>query len=528
MSFEFASTNIEINGTPEKRLYWSIIQDYAPETAICELIDNAIDNWRLGGQHSGLKIEVMISPERGYISVTDDGGGVRKDHLYALIAPGASTNQSFNDTIGVFGVGTKRAVVALGREVSIKTRFADQATYQIRIDEEWLASSDWMLEAARVADIPRGTTQVQINDLRFTFDEKSIEYLRESVSERYGVLLSKHRIAIVFNESDVLATKFDYWCYPPEFGPRVVRFTVPSSDPSAIGDVDVEITSGLIADRDAVLENYGVTFYCNDRLVEKHVRKKEVGYYVASEAGVPHPDASLCRVIVCLKGSARDMPWNSSKNSINFQHPTFQNISLDIIKYVRHFTKISRATKNEWRESIFTYRNGETVDEEREEGGKPKKLLLPPLPSRRTTSLEKCKLDNEAVIEANPYILGLLESVYASDLILRQRGLETRTRISLLLLVSTGEIAAKEYLIHHPNGSNFNLKYLFENKDRWLEKIEQEAMVRKNDIALFKYYYDIRSKLIHERGTASVTDTDIAALRGVIVRLMQKLHRATV
>lgn len=35
---------ITLDGTPDKRLYWSIISDYDIQTALCELIDNASIN----------------------------------------------------------------------------------------------------------------------------------------------------------------------------------------------------------------------------------------------------------------------------------------------------------------------------------------------------------------------------------------------------------------------------------------------------------------------------------------------------
>ena len=34
-----------IDGTPEKRLFLSIISDYDLRTGLCELIDNALDLW---------------------------------------------------------------------------------------------------------------------------------------------------------------------------------------------------------------------------------------------------------------------------------------------------------------------------------------------------------------------------------------------------------------------------------------------------------------------------------------------------
>ena len=77
-----------IDGTPEKRMFWSIISDYDLKTGLCELIDNAIDIWLRGDSRTPPLIQVNLDVERQLISVKDNVGGVRFDDLYLLLAPG--------------------------------------------------------------------------------------------------------------------------------------------------------------------------------------------------------------------------------------------------------------------------------------------------------------------------------------------------------------------------------------------------------------------------------------------------------
>jgi hypothetical protein len=44
-----------------------------------------------------------------------------------------------------------------------------------------------------------------------------------------------------------------------------------------------------------------VYFYCNNRLIAKEIKTRDVGYFVSAEAGVPHPNISLCRELVRLE-----------------------------------------------------------------------------------------------------------------------------------------------------------------------------------------------------------------------------------
>ena len=111
-----------IDGTPKKRLFLSIISDYDLKTGLCELIDNALDLWVSNDKKPKLTVSVVLDPDRQFIQVCDNAGGVSEDQAELLIAPGASRNDMGHALIGIFGVGGKRAGVALGELVEIRTR----------------------------------------------------------------------------------------------------------------------------------------------------------------------------------------------------------------------------------------------------------------------------------------------------------------------------------------------------------------------------------------------------------------------
>jgi len=66
-----------LDGTPDKRMFWSIISDYDLKTGLCELVDNAIDCWIIGGKKKSLTIDITLDHNRQLISVVDDAGGVK-------------------------------------------------------------------------------------------------------------------------------------------------------------------------------------------------------------------------------------------------------------------------------------------------------------------------------------------------------------------------------------------------------------------------------------------------------------------
>ena len=54
----------EVDGTPEKRVFLSIIADYDLKTGLCEPVDNALDLWVLRGRRSPLKIDIILDADR--------------------------------------------------------------------------------------------------------------------------------------------------------------------------------------------------------------------------------------------------------------------------------------------------------------------------------------------------------------------------------------------------------------------------------------------------------------------------------
>lgn len=432
-----------IDGTPEKRMFWSIISDYDLKTSLCELIDNAIDIWLRDRKGKPPKIQVVLDAERQLISVKDNVGGVRFGDLYLLLAPGGSNNNPEAPVIGIFGVGSKRAGIALGEQVEIKTRFRGEQSLELDITKEWLESEDWRLAAYEIPDMERGTTQVDISRLRRPFVATDVGALRAHFGQIYSWFI-RQGCVIELNGMAIVPEEFDSWSYPKDFEPKRSTFEI-EIEPH--DKVEIDITVGLITDRVPEEDNYGAYFYCNHRLIVKELKTRQVGYFNSQEAGVPHPDASLCRGIVRLQGPARLMPWNSTKNGINTDHLLFQHIRPTLVPLMAHFSTLSRRLKDNWEQAVYRHKSGIVEEIDPVPSGASLRSHLPPLPRARKPALEKLKSKNKRQIERMPWTLGLVEAMGAIELIDRQN-LETKNRISIILLDSNFEIALKEFIVH--------------------------------------------------------------------------------
>jgi hypothetical protein len=290
------------------------------------------------------------------------------------------------------------------------------------------------------------------------------------------------------------------------------------------------MTAGLVTDRDPETENYGVYLFCNDRLIIKELKTRDVGYFVSTEAGVPHPDASLCRAIVDLHGPAISMPWNSSKTNIVSGHPAFQGIRPTLIQLVSYFSSLSRRLKHDWEADVTPYSSGEIENVASADVASGKRLNLPALPRVNKQHVEHLKARNKTVLKDSPWTVGLVEAIAAIDIIERQR-FDTKNRIALILLDSNFEIALKEFIVHRTDlfpkttYTDAKIAQLFNNRTDVINEVTKKVTISAKLLDKARHYYGLRNKLIHERATVGITDNDVDNYRSTVEAILKILFK---
>ncbi|MCX8568801.1 ATP-binding protein [Aminobacter sp. MET-1] len=511
-----------IDGTPLKRVFMSIISDYDLKTGLCELVDNAVDLWTANGKPKGITVRIRLDSARQLISVEDNAGGVQQQDLHLLVAPGASHHSSDDNVIGVFGVGSKRAAVALGERVEIRTRYKKQKSFQLDLTPEWLASEDWEMPVYEIAEIAQGTTRIDISHLRQTFTDDDVENIKAHVSGTYASFIEQG-CSIEVEGEQAKPARFNNWAYPPGYAPRSTSFEV---SPNGKDKIAITTTAGLILDRSPAEDNYGVYFYCNGRLIVKELKSWEVGY-VTGSAGIPHPDASLCRVIVEMSGPPEIMPWNSSKSGINYSNPVFKQIRPTILNLVTYFSMLSRRMKNDRDEGVFAYPQGTIESIDPQAIGK-SRLVLPILPAGKRRHADTLKIKNKNVISSSPWTLGLVEAMGLVDIISRQK-LETKNRAALILLDSNFEISMKEFIVNRTDlfpvhiYNDTKILEIFKSRHKVINEVAPHIPKLATLMPKINHMYTLRNKLVHERATVGITDTQISDFRQVVGQALKLL-----
>jgi histidine kinase/DNA gyrase B/HSP90-like ATPase len=507
-----------LNVTPEKRLYLSIISEYNLQKSICELIDNAIDLWTKG-KKSDLTIRINIEVARQIITIEDNAGGIQEKKLDLIISPGRTSNDIKDDVIGYFGVGSKRAVVALAQHITIHSRYGKGTTYSFTLDDDWInGDPEWLIpyDVSKKLLSPNSTF-IELTKLREHITPEALKELVVQIGEIYPKFINEG-VKILVNDNAVDAIAFDSdWAFPNEYPPKTLKVEILHDRRK----ISAEITAGMINHSGDPDNSYGVFFYCNDRLITRGLIDFQVGF-TPGLIGNPHYNISLVRTIVCLKGQSRDMPWNSSKTGLDYKHPVFQALQKTIIELTKRYSKICRSLQGKWDEYIFPFQIGEIKEESIDNIGEIPRNFLPTPPKSQTKWHQRVQAKNAKVVKQKPWTAGLQDSLVAVD-ILTKIDLAQKNRISLILIDSTLEIAYKEYLVNEQGIGIGKFKTIAENRTEVQKEILKTITIPAASVKKIDHYYRLRCDLIHQRTTPNVSDKDVSEYRIIVQNLLTKM-----
>lgn len=512
-----------INAIPSKRLYLSIIADYDLNRSMCELIDNALDIWIKTEKSNPLKVQIDFDKNQQTICISDNAGGVNKDNLSVIVGPGQSTNEPTDEIIGIFGVGAKRAVVAMSQDIKITTRHGKDKTYLLEFDESWLKEDNqWNLNLYEVDDIAEGTTNIELQKLRVNITDDTISQLRQHLQATYAKFLSNKQVIIRIGQDAIDPILFENWAFPPSYEPRKYFGDLFTEEGEKI---KVEVLAGLTMQSSPSGGEYGVYFYCNDRLITRGLKTYEVGY-TQGLAGLPHAHISLMRVIVSLKGKAQLMPWNSSKSGIDIKHRVFTALRDWLVQVVKEYASLSRRFEGDWPDKVFKYPTGQIVECKITNFPEARKSYLPTLPKSKLRYSDKIEQVNRSIAKEKPWTKGIYEGIIAVDLIYNKR-FEQKNRICLMLLDSTLEIAFKEFLVND-SGKHYkddDLLRMFRDRKLVQKEVQEHKKFNPDIWKKIDYYYGLRNKLVHERVTVGIHDSQVENYREVVQEILTALFK---
>ena len=359
-----------VDASPVKSFFVSMLtRDIKLEEAILDLLDNCVDGiLRSRGStgtkpYKGFKAEIEFNSDS--FSISDNCGGIPWDlHDYAFrMGRSPDRNTDAPGTVGVYGIGMKRAIFKIGKRCLISTRNAKDQ-YEVEITPSWIDDeSDWTIpvRSATTTTEQEGTTLV-VGDLypgiakTFSEDSKSFNSeLYRMISTHYAFIMDKgFEVTINGNPVEQRTTKivFDtqYESDNALIRPYVFKTTTDGVEVYlTVGFTRPIPSEGEIFDEQESVRyssiDAGWTILCNDRAVLYCDRSELTGW---GEAGVPRYHTQFIAISGIVEFKSEDpskLPTTTTKRGIDASSSLYLQVKNKMREGMRVFTDYT----NKWK-----------------------------------------------------------------------------------------------------------------------------------------------------------------------------------
>lgn len=369
------------SGAPTKEFFVGMLtRDIELSDAILDLLDNCLDGVvrqkkDVDKRHSkdyyeGFYAHITISKDSFIIE--DNCGGIPRDvaEKYAF-RMGRSANKTEDElpTVGIYGIGMKRAIFKIGKTASVTTCHQGKA-YRVTIPLDWSTNeSEWDFPIEEIDEtsndtvLASGGTRIVVTSINeeisneWNTDDKLgrfIEDLIKAVRQSYSFILQKG-FRIEVNGNNVQPLPIQLLVSEKVTGEAVKPFLYQAT----YGDVDVSLAVGFYApppspdDLDDENEmrrssmDAGWTIVCNDRVVLYNDRSHLTGW---GEAGVPkyHTQFIGIRGIVLFESkNPKSLPMTTTKRGVDTSSSVYSAVKDQMRKGLKMFTDYTNRWKGQ-------------------------------------------------------------------------------------------------------------------------------------------------------------------------------------
>lgn len=396
MTYEQATTDAlqkidpnEVDASPAKRFFVEMLtRDIELPDAILDLLDNCVDGAMRSPRKEGATnekpyfgyyAEISFSPEE--FRIKDNCGGIPHDlaKKYALRLGRPDTERDAHiATVGVYGIGMKRAIFKLGTESKIYSNHPDGAFF-IPINPDWLDDDkNWKLQMQKAEVQSELGTEISVRSLRegvkTFFDPDADDFQTRFITtlvKHYSYIIEKGFTVKVNNEI---------------ISPKIAKFLLDGSAlasakgilpyvyTTSIDGVDVSLIMGMYAKLPTEQEvedgvegkrnknEAGWTVICNDRIVLDNDKTHLTGW---GEAGVPHYHSqfiSIAGVVSFHSNDARKLPVKTTKRGIDLDSSLYAMVKEQMREALKVFTSFTNKWKSDTPERIAIQEKAEAVD----------------------------------------------------------------------------------------------------------------------------------------------------------------------
>lgn len=351
--------------SPTKQFFVSMLtRDIKLVDAILDLVDNCLDGaMRVSGSEDVIykNYHVKIEFSEGQFSIEDNCGGIPRDvakkYAFKMGREPDDNRDSETETIGMYGVGMKRAIFKMGRDALVKTRHGSD-NFEVPISDDWLDDPSW--EPLPIVNLKgKGKTLVEpgtVIRVKKLYDGISRHFqnasfmndVKEAIGEHFTMFLQKG-LRIEVNGSRVEPVYVEVLTTEEEDGPAPFIFQ------KYIEGVLVSITVGVNSNREAGEDDdyfgggrssttAGWTVLCNDRAVIVGDKSRLTGW----GDGIPlfHDQFNILTGIVEFRSAdAERLPVTTTKRALD----TSSDVWLESLVKMKEGMRVWTTYTNHWK-----------------------------------------------------------------------------------------------------------------------------------------------------------------------------------
>ena len=359
---------------PAKDFFVSMLtRDIELQDAILDLLDNCVDGAiRTRSKEKaeddsleGFWAEIKFDQDR--FTIEDNCGGIpwklAKEYAFCMGRPeGVETK---NGTIGVVGIGMKRAIFKMGRECYVHSNHKDDA-FLVTIPQAWFDDdSQWgnfQAEREQPAKKLKHGTIVEITRLeegaKMAFGKGSTfnETFPLVVAESYSYLIEKG-FKVKINGEEVKRRAIKICFENPDDPKKKGHLIRPYIYESKFDDVEVFVAVGYRSrlqtqeeQDDDAKTNYaakeaGWTVVCNDRVVLSNDRSIKTGWGFGGVPNFHNQFSSIAGIVEFRSRFTANLPVTTTKRGIDTSKDIYTLVRQRMQEGLKCFTK----NTNRWK-----------------------------------------------------------------------------------------------------------------------------------------------------------------------------------
>ena len=341
---------------PTKAFFVNMItRDITLADSILDLIDNSVDGAakcegsppvNLDDKTDLSRYHISLTTLQDSFSIVDNCGGMTLDDAadYAFTFGRRSDEPHANYSIGVYGIGMKRAAFKLGRHIQVKSTFLDndeqRFSFSVPIDvDEWMRTDDppWDFDIDVAEHMDENGVEIVVQRLtreaRISFaNPEFLENLRRTIARDYSLYLELGLTIILnhrpINGIPIKLRKSD------DFVPMRQQYEVTLDDLNGAADesVSVEIIAGMAApppestepdERVDAEKTYGWYVACNGRIVLAADRTAVSGWGTPDWPQWHYQYTGFLGIVLFTATNAAWLPLTTTKRSVDLSSDIF-------------------------------------------------------------------------------------------------------------------------------------------------------------------------------------------------------------